>query len=90
MSPDPAPEAPVPRPYLGHGVGLRVPHYARALEQGLDVDWVEAITENFLGPGGRPRAVLDALRPQMPVVFHGVSLGIGSVDPPDPDYLQRV
>lgn len=78
------------RPYLGHGVGLRVPHYPRALSEGLDVDWVEAITENFLGEGGRPRAVLEALRRDMPVVFHGVSLGIGSVEPPDPEYLIAV
>lgn len=78
------------RPYLGHGVGLRVPHYGRALREGLDVDWVEAITENFFGPGGRPLAVLEAVRQQIPVVFHGVSLGIGSIDPPDPAYLRRL
>lgn len=82
--------APIDRPYLGHGVGLRVPHYLRALEQGLDVDWVECITENFLGAGGRPLAVLDALRPQMPLVFHGVSLGIGAVDGPNLEYLKQI
>jgi uncharacterized protein (UPF0276 family) len=65
-------------PYLGHGVGLRVPHYARALEGRLGVDWVEVITENFFGAGGRPRAVLEAIRREVPLVFHGVSLGIGS------------
>lgn len=80
----------VERPFIGHGVGLRVPHYGRALEQGLDVDWVEAITENFFGEGGRPRAVLERLRRDMPVVFHGVSLGIGSVSPLSPDYLRAV
>ena len=75
------------KPFLGHGVGLRVPHYARALEQGLDVDWVEAITENFLGPGGRPIAVLERLRRDLPVALHGVSLGVGSIEPPNPDDL---
>ncbi len=75
------------RPVLGHGVGLRVPHYGRALQGTLDVDWVEVITENFLGAGGRPRAVLDGARAQVPVVLHGVSLAVGSVDPPDPAYL---
>lgn len=78
------------RPYLGHGVGLRVPHYARALREGLAVDWVEAISENFFGGGGRPAAVLDALRPDMPVVFHGVGMGIASPQPPSDDYLERV
>lgn len=76
--------------YLGHGVGLRVPHYDRALSEGLDVDWVECITENFFGPGGRPRAVLRRLRQDMPIVFHGVSMGVGSVDGPADDYLQRI
>ena len=75
---------------LGHGVGLRVPHYGKALDGTLDVDWVEVITENFLGHGGRPRAVLLGARSQVPVVMHGVSLGIGSVEPLDCDYLDQV
>lgn len=78
------------RPSLGHGVGLRVPHYEKALNGTLDVDWVEVITENFLGEGGRPRAVLAGARAQAPVVLHGVSLGIGSVEPLDTAYLARV
>ena len=75
---------------LGHGVGLRVPHYGKALDGTLNVDWVEVITENFLGHGGRPRAVLLGARSQVPVVMHGVSLGIGSVEPLDRDYLDQV
>lgn len=78
------------RPQLGHGVGLRVPHYEKALQGTLNVDWVEVITENFLGLGGRPRAVLLGARAQVPVVMHGVSLAIGSVDPLDTRYLRRV
>jgi uncharacterized protein (UPF0276 family) len=77
-------------PYLGHGVGLRVPHYGRALAGGLEVDWVEVISENFFGAGGRPRAVLEAVRRERPLVLHGVSLGVGSLDPPDPAYLSRL
>lgn len=75
---------------LGHGVGLRVPHYGKALDGSLDVDWVEVITENFLGRGGRPHAVLLGARAQVPVVLHGVSLAIGSAEPVDRDYLARV
>jgi uncharacterized protein (UPF0276 family) len=76
--------------YLGHGVGLRVPHYQRALQGALEVDWVEVITENFFGGGGRPRAVLEAVRRERPLVFHGVSLGVGSLGVPDGRYLQQV
>ena len=80
------------RPALGHGVGLRVPHYDRILARGVagEVDWMEAISENFFGPGGRPRAVLDRVRRDVPVGFHGVSLAIGSADPPAPAYLDRL
>ncbi len=78
-------------PFLGHGVGLRVPHYSRALEGRLDVDWVELITENFFGGGGRPRAVLQAIRAAgLPLVFHGVSMSIGSLTGPGPEYLARL
>lgn len=75
---------------MGHGVGLRVEHYGRALQGSLDVDWVEAITENFFGEGGRPVAALERLRRDMPVVFHGTSLAIGSTDPLSESYLDRV
>ncbi|HTV24558.1 MAG TPA: DUF692 family protein [Polyangiaceae bacterium] len=77
-------------PFLGHGVGLRLPHYQRALAGGLEVDWVEVVSENFFGGGGRPRAVLEAVRRERPLVLHGVSLGIGSIDPPSASYLRRL
>ncbi|MFL5408934.1 MAG: DUF692 family multinuclear iron-containing protein, partial [Myxococcales bacterium] len=65
---------------LGHGIGLRPKHYGRFLSEAPAVSWVEAISENFLAPGGRPSAVLEKVRRDVPVVLHGVSLGIGSVD----------
>lgn len=79
-----------PFPFLGHGVGLRVPHYERALAGALEVDWVEVVSENFFGGGGRPRAVLEAVRRDRPVVFHGVALGVGSLGPPAAGYLRRL
>jgi hypothetical protein len=74
-------------PRLGHGVGLRTRHYAAFLDERPRVDFVEAIAENFMGIGGRPRAVLEQARRERPLVLHGVSLGIGSVDPIDQSYL---
>jgi uncharacterized protein (UPF0276 family) len=73
---------------LGHGIGLRPRHYGRFLAEAPSVDWVEAISENFLAPGGRPYAVLEKVRREVPVVLHGVSLGIGSVDPLDERLLR--
>ena len=72
---------------LGFGIGLRPKHYREFLEASPTVDWVEAISENFMGVGGRPLAVLEKVRRERPVVLHGVSLGIGSAGPLDPRYL---
>jgi len=72
---------------LGHGIGLRTPHFARFLADRPPVDWVEAISENFMAPGGRPIAVLEKVRADLPVVLHGVSLSIGSLDPIPERYL---
>ena len=88
----------VPRfglPRLGFGVGLRAPHHGWLLEHlddedGLGVDWLEVITENYLDCGGFPRYVLDRVAERLPVVLHGVSLSIGSVDPLDIGYLNRL
>ncbi|MGH3784131.1 MAG: MNIO family bufferin maturase [Pseudonocardiaceae bacterium] len=77
-------------PALGFGVGLRVPHYQYVLEQHPEVDWFEVISENYLDSGGYPRHVLDRVAEQYPVVLHGVSLSIGSIDPLDFDYLRRL
>ena len=77
-------------PRLGHGVGLRPKHYRQFLEGSPEVAWVEAISENFMGIGGRPLAVLERARRDRPVVLHGVSLAIGSVEPLDDTYLREL
>lgn len=75
-------------PPLGFGLGLRTEHYAAIDEQRPDnVDWFEILSENYLVPGGKPIAWLERIRANYPVVMHGVSLSIGSVDPLDEDYL---
>jgi len=81
-------------PYLGVGVGLRPVHYPeifRRLEaDDLGVEWLEALSENYMVPGGRPRRVLEDLRASVPLVLHGVSLNIGSADPLDLRYLDSL
>lgn len=80
----------IQRTYLGHGVGLRPKHYGRFLESRPRVDWVEAISENFMGIGGRPLAVLEKVRRDVPVALHGVSLSIGSSDALNARYLDEL
>ncbi|MGF1613879.1 MAG: DUF692 domain-containing protein [Gammaproteobacteria bacterium] len=78
------------RPYLGFGLGLRSEHYRALLAGEAAVDWLEIISENYLIPGGKPRYYLDRLTERYPLVMHGVSLSIGSVEPLDWDYLQAL
>jgi uncharacterized protein len=77
-------------PYLGHGIGLRPPHYAEVVDETPPIDWFEVITENFMVAGGNPRRVLRRVRERYPVVLHGVSLSLGSVDPLDDRYLDEL
>ena len=79
-----------PRLDLGHGIGLRTKHFAQFMAERPTVDWVEAVTENFMAPGGRPISVLEKIRAEVPVVLHGVSLAIGSVDPIPERYLAEL
>jgi len=78
------------QPDLGFGIGLRPGHYAEILEHGTRADWFEAISENFMVPGGRPLAVLERVRRDRPVVLHGVSLSIAGTDPLDASYLRAL
>lgn len=75
---------------LGLGIGLRNRHFDHILAERPAVDWFEAISENFMDSGGRPRAVLREIAQHYPVVLHGVSLSIGSTDPIDRDYVRRL
>ena len=83
-----APDLALPR--LGFGLGLRSVHFDTILRDWPQIDWFEAISENFMDSAGRPRAVLKAVAERYPVVLHGVSLSVGSTDPLDLDYLARL
>jgi uncharacterized protein (UPF0276 family) len=74
----------------GCGIGLRREHYGAVLSGRAEVPWFEAISENFMIPGGRPRHVLERVRADYPVALHGVSLSIGSAEPVGLDYLARL
>lgn len=75
---------------LGYGVGLRTRHYGEWLAAPPRAGFVEAVSENFMGRGGRPLAVLERVRRDVPVALHGVSLSIGAVEPLSPRYLDAL
>ncbi|MFI9612212.1 DUF692 domain-containing protein [Streptomyces sp. NPDC052023] len=73
---------------LGTGIGWR-PEIADAVEHMPGVDWVEAVAENVC-PGHLPPS-LERLRARgVTVVPHGVSLGLGGADRPDPARLSAL
>ncbi|MES2998375.1 MAG: DUF692 domain-containing protein [Pseudomonadota bacterium] len=76
--------------FLGFGLGLRAQHYLTILEDRPDIDWFEAITEDYLVAGGKPLYYLNRIREHYPLVLHGVSLSIGSTDAINLDYLKKV
>jgi uncharacterized protein len=87
--------------HRGVGVGLREAYAEETFcRLGTELGWFEVITENYLWPTGIPKPRdarklkshlrLERMRGQAPVVFHGVSLNIGSTDPLDKKYLRNV
>jgi len=77
-------------PMLGFGLGLRPEHYPHILEHSPDVDWFEIISENYMETEGRPKYMLEQIREKYPLVMHGVSLSIGTVDPLNSAYLKQL
>jgi uncharacterized protein (UPF0276 family) len=78
----------IPNP--GFGLGLRTVHYSAFLGEPQSVDWLEIIADNYMVPGGKPLAMLDAIRERYPMAMHSVSLSIGSVSGPDPAYVKAL
>ncbi|MFJ2114277.1 DUF692 domain-containing protein, partial [Streptomyces sp. NPDC087850] len=72
-------------PRLGIGIGWR-PEIATAVEALAGIDWVEAVAEN-LCPGHLPESLVRLRERGVTVVPHGVSLGLGGADRPDPRRL---
>ena len=77
-------------PALGFGLGLRATHYQAILDMQPEIDFFEIISENYMVPGGKPLYFLEKIRAHYPLVMHGVSLSIGSMDPLDQNYLKKL
>lgn len=72
------------------GLGLRSKHYEYIFQNRPNVDWFEIISENFMDSFGRPRTNLSKIKELYPLVLHGVSLSIGTVDPLNSEYLKKL
>lgn len=70
---------------LGIGIGWR-PEIAEAVEALTGVDWVEVVAENICADH-LPDSLTRLRERGVTVVPHGVSLGLGGADRPDPARL---
>jgi len=77
-------------PDLGLGVGLRGMHAREILRTRPALGFLELLTENHLGLDERGAELTDELAAAYPVLLHGVSMNLGSVDPLDLAYLRQV
>ena len=77
-------------PFLGFGLGLRIPHYQHILAETPAVDWFEIISENFMDTDGRPKRKLAEFRERYPIVMHGVAMSIGTADPINSEYMRKL
>ena len=72
------------------GIGLRSHHYREILDTPPPVAWMETHPENYFGDGGAPLRILERIRTQYPLSFHGVGLSLGSTDPIDRAHLGKL
>ena len=72
------------------GIGLRAPHYGEVIHYAPGVPWVEVHSENYFGAGGPPLRYLERVRERCPVSLHGVGMSLGSTDPIDSGYLEKL
>lgn len=78
------------RTIKGAGIGLRSRHYQDIITQKPKVNWLEVMSDNYFCSGGLPLLYLDKIRQDYPVSFHGVGMSLGSTDPLNLDYLNRL
>ena len=75
---------------LGAGIGLRARHYPEFLGARPAAGWLEVHSENYFGPGGRERRVLEHVRRDYPLSLHGVGLGLGSAEGYSAQHVDRL
>ncbi len=65
----------------GVGIGLRKELFEPLLATSRRVDWLEVVSENYIGVTGRAEVMLDRFAERWPIVPHGVALSVGSEPP---------
>ena len=75
----------------GVGLGLRWEFLEEVLDGPVhDIAFFEVSPENYLGRGGYYPSALSRIAERYPIVTHGLTLSVGAVSEPDPEYLSAL
>lgn len=78
-------------PTLGAGLGLRREHFGSLLNHlPPQLSWFEVAPENYMEIGGPIYRDFCELSQRLPVVAHSVSISLGSLDPLNRSFLQKL
>jgi uncharacterized protein len=81
----------VHRPVCGIGLGLRQGLARELLASDVpELRFVEIHPENYVKRGGRFRDMLERARVRYPVLTHGLTLGVGALEPAERGYVREL
>lgn len=80
----------IPKSISGVGIGLRSPHIHQILDERPAIPWLELLADNHMADGGLIPEQLNAICEHYPVTLHSVGLSLGSTDPIDIHYLNKL
>lgn len=72
------------------GLGFKSEHFPSIAAERPDLGFFEVHAENYMGDGGPPHRMLEALRRDYALSIHGVGLSIGGAGRLDADHLARL
>lgn len=81
---------PVHQKDLLFGIGLRKPHWDQVLNHKEEIDFLEVVSDNYMGSSGKEWHVLEHIHQEFNIILHGVGLSIGSPDRLNEDYLYHL
>lgn len=71
------------------GASFKPQHFEAIASAPTAIGFLEVHAENYMGAGGTPLALLEAMRALLPISLHGVCMSIGGPDPLDGAHLSR-
>ncbi len=74
----------------GVGIGFRHPHAAELIRRKPPLGWLEVLADNYFAEGGLAHRQLADICAHYPITVHSVGMSLGSIDPPDFSYLQKI